>query len=83
MKKILLQISLILGTLLSLNLNADPIKSIEILGLNAISRGTVFKLPSCLKLETTTTHKFRLKLFAHFIKLTFLKTSKYRKIAKY
>ncbi len=41
MKKILLQISLILGTLLSLNLNADPIKSIEILGLNAISRGTV------------------------------------------
>jgi Outer membrane protein/protective antigen OMA87 len=41
MKKTLLRISLILGTLLSLNLNANPIKSIEILGLNAISRGTV------------------------------------------
>ena len=41
MKKILIQISLILGTLLSFSLNAAPIKSIEILGLSAISRGTV------------------------------------------
>lgn len=41
MKKILIQISLIFGTLLSFNLNAAPIKSIEILGLDAISRGTV------------------------------------------
>jgi len=41
MKKILIQISLIFGTLLSFSLNAAPIKSIEILGLSAISRGTV------------------------------------------
>ena len=41
MKKILIQISLILGTLLSFSLNAAPIESIEILGLSAISRGTV------------------------------------------
>jgi outer membrane protein insertion porin family len=41
MKNILIQISLILGTLLSFSLNAAPIKSIEILGLSAISRGTV------------------------------------------
>ena len=43
MKKILIQISLILGTLLSFSLNAAPIKSIEILGLSAISRGTVLR----------------------------------------
>ncbi|HAO98288.1 MAG TPA: outer membrane protein assembly factor BamA, partial [Gammaproteobacteria bacterium] len=41
MKKILIKISLILGLSLSSIAQSAPIKSIEILGLNAISRGTV------------------------------------------
>ena len=41
MKKILIQISLVLGLILPTIAQADLIKSIEILGLNAISRGTV------------------------------------------
>jgi len=82
MKKILIQISLIFGTLLSFNLNAAPIKSIEILGLDAISRGTVLSyLP--VEVGTNITQKFRLKLFVHFIKPASLKTLKYRKMSKF
>ncbi|TEU21815.1 MAG: outer membrane protein assembly factor BamA, partial [Gammaproteobacteria bacterium] len=41
MKKILIKVSLILTLSIASIAQADPIKSIEILGLNAISRGTV------------------------------------------
>jgi len=72
MKKILIKISLVLGLVLSSMAQSAPIKSIEILGLNAISRGTVL---SYLPVEVgddyskkTSTQIIRALYKTHFFK---------------
>ncbi|RUM80350.1 MAG: outer membrane protein assembly factor BamA, partial [Candidatus Thioglobus sp.] len=72
MKKILIKISLVLGLALSSMAQSAPIKSIEILGLNAISRGTVL---SYLPVEAgddynkkTSTQIIRALYKTHFFK---------------
>ena len=72
MKKILIKISLVLGLALSSMAQSAPIKSIEILGLNAISRGTVL---SYLPVEVgddyskkTSTQIIRALYKTHFFK---------------